>query len=419
MKKENKKYFDTLIISQNFHPIEGGVQTYMYELAKNWKAGRPYVLCEIKKNEPAYQSKPFEVHRFKNIPVSYFKSIYRIFKILFHKPKEFINAFVFFILLIMNRNILITMIPLTQHLNEILSRTSHPTVIQCSKTLHIGAIGMIGKILYGYPLIIYIHGTELNNYDFKKSINLLYKFIIKKADIVISNSEFTKKLAIAKGGNEKNIKVVNLGANISKFYPQNTKAIICKKHNIEFENTILLTISHLIKRKGHELVLLSLSRIIKINNKVHYIIVGQGEYQKELQKIVIDLNLKQYVTFAGYVDDEIIPQYMNACDIFVMPNRQVDIDFEGFGIVYLEANACCKPVIGGNSGGVTDAIINKNTGLLVDPNNVRDLEEKIRLLIDDKELASKLAQNGYERVISELNWEKVILKISKIILGKI
>jgi phosphatidylinositol alpha-1,6-mannosyltransferase len=419
MKKENKKYFDTLIISQNFHPIEGGVQTYMYELAKNWKAGRPYVLCEIKKNEPAYQSKPFEVHRFKNIPVSYFKSIYRIFKILFHKPKEFINAFVFFILLIMNRNILITMIPLTQHLIEILSRTSHPTVIQCSKTLHIGAIGMIGKILYGYPLIIYIHGTELNNYDFKKSINLLYKFIIKKADIVISNSEFTKKLAIAKGGNEKNIKVVNLGANISKFYPQNTKAIICKKHNIEFENTILLTISHLIKRKGHELVLLSLSRIIKINNKVHYIIVGQGEYRKELQKIVIELNLKQYVTFAGYVDDDKIPQYMNACDIFVMPNRQVGNDFEGFGIVYLEANACCKPVIGGNSGGVTDAIINKNTGLLVDPNNVRDLEEKIRLLIDDKELASKLAQNGYERVISELNWEKVILKISRIILGKI
>ena len=419
MNEENKKYIDTLIISQNYPPIEGGIQTYMYELAKNWMAGKPYVLCELVKDEPAYQSRPFEVYRYNNKPVSYFKSIIRMYKILFHKPKEIINAFVFFILLIINRNILISIIPLVQNLNKILSKTSHPTVIQCSKALHIGAIGMTGKILYGHPLVIYIHGTELNIYDLHKNINLLYRFIIRNADVVISNSKFTKNLAIEKGGDEKNIEVVNLGANIIKFYPQDTKAIICKQYNINPENKVLLTISHLIQRKGHEIVLYALSRIIKQNDKIHYIIVGQGEYKKELLKIVSKLNIKQYVTFTGYVEDNKIPQYMNACDIFVMPNRQVGLDFEGYGIVFLEANACCKPVIGGNSGGVTDAIVDKDTGLLVDPDDVKDLEEKIRLLLDDEELASRFAKNGYKRTISELNWEKVISKISEVIIKKI
>ena len=177
-----------------------------------------------------------------------------------------------------------------------------------------------------------------------------------------------------------------------------------------------MTISHLIERKGHELVLRSLKNIIKYNNDIHYIIVGQGEYEQVLKKIVIELDLMKYVTFTGFVKNEKIPQYMNACDIFVMPNRQINKDFEGYGIVFIEANACLKPVIGGNSGGVPDAVINYKTGLLVNPDNVDDLTDKMQLLLDDDKLSNLLAINGFHRVISELNWENVISKINRIIL---
>lgn len=417
--KDKKSYIDTIVISQNFPPVEGGIQTYMYEIAEKWMSGKSYVLCETKNDEFIYQSDPFEVFRFKNTPLSYLKSAYIISKILFQKPNNFLGSVVFFILLLLNRNILITMIPLAQQLKGILSKSSNPIVIQCSKTLHIGAVGMIGKLLYNHPLIIYIHGTELNKYDLKININLLYKFIIRKADVVISNSTFTKQLAIEKGGKEKNIEVVKLGADIQNFYPQDTKLKIYKKHEINSQNKVLLTISHLIERKGHELVLYALQNIIKTNNKIHYIIVGQGEYLQKLKSIVSHLDLTQYVTFTGFVENEEIPSYMNACDIFVMPNRQIDKDFEGYGIVFLEANACCKPVIGGDSGGVSDAVLDQKTGLLVKPNDIEDLTDKILKLLNNDELSSKLANNGFERVRLELNWVNVISSINKIILKKI
>ena len=410
---------DTLIISKNFPPIEGGIQTYMFELANNWKAGKPYILCELEKNEPSTQNVPFDIRRYKNKEMGYFKAVASLTKLLFHKPKKFGKAFIFLFLLFINRSIIIKMVTLSQHVHEILNKTSKPTIIQCSTAMYVGAVGMLAKILYNYPLVIYIHGTELNKYHQRKNINLLYKFIIRNADTVISNSHYTKDLAIKNGAKEENIVVFNLGANIHKYYPQSSKSQICDLHNISENSTILLTVSHLIERKGHELVLYALNKIVQKYKNIHYFIVGQGPNKTKLQNLVQELKLEKHVTFTGFIEDKNIPLYMNACDIFVMPNREINGDFEGFGIVFLEANACRKPVIGGRSGGVTDAVIDKETGLLISSNNIRELEDKIMYLIDNPQKADELAQRGYERVVNELNWESVVQKINQYLVERI
>ena len=100
---------------------------------------------------------------------------------------------------------------------------------------------------------------------------------------------------------------------------------------------------------------------------VVYLIVGEGSYGDTLRKLVVDLRLEDAVIFTGAVSDAEAVEFYRTCDVYVMPNRATeDGDTEGFGLVFLEAGACGKPVIGGRAGGVPDAITHEVTGLLVE-----------------------------------------------------
>ena len=163
------------------------------------------------------------------------------------------------------------------------------------------------------------------------------------------------------------------------------------------------------------MVIKALPKIIQEIPNVKYIIGGAGKNKERLFALVDELNLKSKVIFAGYIHDDVLNDYINACDVFIMPNRKEDFDIEGFGIVFLEANACKKAVIAGDSGGAIDAVIHKETGYLVDPLSTDDISEKVIKLLSDDKLRNDIAKTGYERVCTELNWSKVIEKIEKTI----
>jgi phosphatidylinositol alpha-1,6-mannosyltransferase len=124
--------------------------------------------------------------------------------------------------------------------------------------------------------------------------------------------------------------------------------------------------------------------------------------------------LKDKIIIINQTTDAERDQWYNASDIFIMPSRNINGDFEGFGIVYLEANLAGKPVIAGRSGGVGDAVIDGLNGLMVDPENVNDIREKIIKLALNPELRHKLGEQGRRRVIEEFNWKKQVNKIYKI-----
>ena len=123
-----------------------------------------------------------------------------------------------------------------------------------------------------------------------------------------------------------------------------------------------------------------------------------------------ELGLEDSVIFVGEVAEEEIPHYYTVCNIFIMPS-----EIEGFGIVFLEANACGKPVIGGKVGGICDAIINEETGLLVDPLNIDQIADSLIRLLTNPRLARRLGKKGKERVQKELNWQGRARKIQKIL----
>jgi phosphatidylinositol alpha-1,6-mannosyltransferase len=123
--------------------------------------------------------------------------------------------------------------------------------------------------------------------------------------------------------------------------------------------------------------------------------------------------VRRNVHFAGRVAHERLPEYFALCDTYVMPSRArlEHSDVEGFGLVYLEANACAKPVIGGRAGGVPDAIVHGKTGFLVDPGDVDDLARAVVTLLGNRELASTMGRQGLERVRASFTWTHVANRV--------
>ncbi|MCK7579231.1 MAG: glycosyltransferase, partial [Chromatiales bacterium] len=141
----------------------------------------------------------------------------------------------------------------------------------------------------------------------------------------------------------------------------------------------------------------ALPRVLEVAPNTHYLIVGEGHYRPVLERLVDDIGVRAHVTFAGKVREEELAAYYQLCDVFVMPNREMpDGDTEGFGLVFLEANACGKPVIGGRAGGAVEAVRDGENGLLVDGWSVAEVASALSRLLTDRVLNARIAARGLE-----------------------
>lgn len=148
-------------------------------------------------------------------------------------------------------------------------------------------------------------------------------------------------------------------------------------------------------------------KILSVIPESHYLIVGDGPYKEELLKIVDQLDLNANVTFAGPKPHCEIADYFALCDVFAMVSRDTSKKGEltgfgeSFGIVYLEANSFGKPVVAGRSGGVPDAVLHGQTGLLVDPYSPVEATEAILYLLCNPDQAKRLGETGKKRALTE------------------
>ena len=148
--------------------------------------------------------------------------------------------------------------------------------------------------------------------------------------------------------------------------------------------------------------------IIKRHADARYIVVGSGEQYDYLRGLVQDLQLSDHVKLLGECSDQQIRQWYRRSDLFVLPNRQVGNDVEGFGIVLLEAQACGTAVIAGDSGGTRETMAIGETGLIVDCRSPQGLVETISALFDSPEKLVQMGQQGRQRVLSTFDWPRII-----------
>ncbi|MDP3014188.1 MAG: glycosyltransferase family 4 protein, partial [Candidatus Subteraquimicrobiales bacterium] len=190
-------------------------------------------------------------------------------------------------------------------------------------------------------------------------------------------------------------------------------------YNLENKNTILTVASLIFPYKGHDRVIKALPQVLKKLPNTVYLIVGDGPRRKSLENLVKELRLEENIIFTGFVASENLVKYYHACDVFIMPSSEDKSKgyVEGFGLVYLEANACGKPVIGGRCGGILDAIIDGITGLLVEPLNIDEIARALIKILEDRNYSKLLGENGRERAIREFNWEIIAEKTKEVYKG--
>ena len=258
---------------------------------------------------------------------------------------------------------------------------------------------------------VILHGMDLAYALKLPRKKWLAEKILRNANKIICSNSYVAEIAKrAFPGIEHKIIIINPGVENHAAGDSHLITQIRDKYNLHNKIT-LLSVGRLVKRKGFDKVIEAMPEILKQVPNLIYVILGDGEEIKDLQSKIKNLKLKNNIEIINQTADQERNSWYNAGDIFIMTSRNIDGDFEGFGIVYLEANLAGKPVIAGKSGGVGDAVVDGLNGLLVDPINTEEIASVVIKLAQNPGWRQKLGEQGRERAISDFNWEKQINKI--------
>ncbi len=373
-----------LIFTDNYPPQPGGIGTYAYELARNLheEGIEVIVLAPTGKEDRAVDS------REKFITV----------RVVRKRPLFELHAF-----------FLIIYLTLLGRIDRICCMTWYPC----------GSVTMFATLLSHVPYYIFIHGGELleptksllEKLKYKVLLGVLKRLVFKQASALFANSNCTARLSKDLGIDGKKIYVIHPGTAPERFRVlENNGGEMVQKYGLNGKK-VLLTVARLESHKALDTVIGLMPELMKKIPNLVYVVVGTGRQEAALKDMVRHLNLNGHVLFPGLIPEEELPALYNACDVFIMVSKDLPSGNEGFGIVFLEANACGKPVIGGRSGGIPEAVIHGETGLLVDPNNPQEIYEAIVRLLTDDSLAKKLGERGRQRVVEELNWGVTARKV--------
>jgi phosphatidylinositol alpha-1,6-mannosyltransferase len=298
----------------------------------------------------------------------------------------------------------------------------HDINVVCIGELVTGSwLGMALRKLYKVKVIIYIHGEEITTVTGGRLSGNKRQDYLQAADKIVAVSSFTcDALTSLMQVRPESIVLIQNGVDTNRFTPGPRNPALIAKHNLAGKK-ILVTVGRMVARKGVDKAVLAVKQVLRHRTDVHYLILGDGELRPEVERIIAAEGLGEHVTLVGKVSDSELIDYLRLCDLFLMPNRTMpDGDTEGFGLVFREANACRKPVIGGRAGGVVEAVLEHQSGLLVDGNNIEEIVAAIQQILGDDALAERLSAFGLQLALDN-NTEAVarqFLKTCERLLGE-
>lgn len=378
------KQLNITICSEDFPPVVGGIAQW----AKGIADGLSDQNCRV------------NVHsrHFDNYPPEFEKEF--AYKVSYHKRKDWKRKRTFYW-----KNILA---------DQISSGNLPDFCIATTWNASRGLTGICKK--NNIKLITIAHGLEVTRkMPFLKKLWLKHTF--NRCFKVIAVSEFTRT-KIIEGFNTPiaKLEVLPNGVDYNYFKPNSNTEYLRERYGLKGKK-IIMTLARVNPRKGHDVVINAISKIKDHLEEVVYLVSGpyNEKYMAELKQQVKNLALDDHVYFSGYVENSEIVDHYNLCDIYVMQSRYMKGDSEGFGITFLEANACEKPVIGGNSGGVPDAIEEGYSGFLVEPEDDETLSKRLLYLLQNEDKALEMGQKGRERVIRTYNWPAISKQLVDII----
>jgi len=230
--------------------------------------------------------------------------------------------------------------------------------------------------------------------------------ISRNIDSLTYLGEFTKNAMLPAIADKSKLVKIAPGIDVDHFAPSEIDLKLIQKHKLQ-NRRVIVCVGRLVHRKGQDKLIEAMPEILKEFPDAVLLLVGQGPIRSMLDKSIRHLGLEHKVIFSGRIKFEDLPKYIQLGDVFAMPSRDrfFGLEVEGLGIVYLEASACGVPVIVGKSGGAPDAVIDNQTGLIVDGTNPKEISVAICKLLGDKDLATQMGRQGRQWVVENWRWQ--------------
>ncbi len=235
-----------------------------------------------------------------------------------------------------------------------------------------------------------------------------YKYLAKKIDYFFASSKFNASQIERYCGVRP--KVLPNGINTEVFKPQNPDVELKNSLKITDNEFVIISACRLVGWKGIQYAIKAIGMLIKKGYPIKYLIIGDGEYKKELQTIVITLKMENNIIFLGSINNSELPVYYSIADIAVFPS----IADETFGISIAEAMACGVPVVSTTVGGIPE-VVTEGTGFLVPPKDEDAIAGKIKILISNNKIKEDMSIAGRRWVEDNFRWDRIVEKFDRYI----
>jgi phosphatidylinositol alpha-1,6-mannosyltransferase len=369
----------TLLVTLDFLPKKGGVATHLHNIAEFF-GENVIVVTPSQDNDFGFDSaQNFKVFR---------KSL--LYK--FFWPR-FLKAF--FVI-------------------KEICKKEKAEILAVNDVLPLGYAALVLKCFFRIPYFVFLHGLDFNLAKINFWKRFWLKKILKNAKFVVCNSRHLENKV--KGLDSKlETLVVYPTPKIPSFSAEGGSASGGEAMGGEGrfkKGKVIFSLGRLIQRKGFDKLIPAFSKIKEMIPDALLVIAGKGPKEEFLKKLASG---NSSIIFVGEIGEKQKWAFYNLCDLFALPTREINGDIEGFGIVYLEAAAFGKPSVAGRVGGVSEAVLDGETGILVNGKSVDEIAEAIMKLLKDDILRKEMGERAKRIVLEEFKTDRQVSKITDLL----
>lgn len=288
-------------------------------------------------------------------------------------------------------------------------------MLHCGRNLPEGFVGYMVHKLCGVSYLFVSHGEDIGVTKTSREMTWMTRRVMRRAIGAVANSFNTRRMLLEEWGYpESKIHVIQPGVDATKFTPAPPDERLRAEMGWA-GRSVLLTVGRLQKRKGHDMVIRALPAVRAKHPNVLYAIVGKGEEETSLRTLAAEVGVADAVQFLGGLDDAQMTKCYQQCDLFVLANRTIGVgDIEGFGMVLLEAQACGKGVVAGDSGGTGETMSVPTTGRIVNCDGPEKLAGVLTELLRDPAELAAMGRRGRAWVEERFDWPQVATRAAEV-----
>lgn len=364
----------TLIVTNDFPPRQGGIQSFVHALAVRQPAGSVVVYASDHEGSAAFDAaQPFPVLR---------------------HPRS-----------------LLVPTPAARRRTVAALRQHGCTAVWFGAAAPLGLLAPALRAAGAEQIVASTHGHEVGWAMLPVARQALTR-IGRDCDVVTYLGEYTRRRIAPALGERATLRRLSPGVDVETFQPEIDGIAVRSRHGL-LGRPLVVCVSRLVPRKGQDTLIEALPEIRRRVPAAALLIVGAGPYRTKLAALATRGGVAEHVVFTGAVPYAELPAHFAAGDVFAMPcrTRRFGMDVEGLGIVYLEASAAGLPVVAGDSGGAPDAVLEAETGYVVPGRDPAAVAARISDLLLDPEARSRLGAAGRRWIEQDWRWDAIALRL--------